>query len=174
MDSEDLIQLPDSGKSGIESESNELPFADCESGVAASLPNSEADKDQMNENFAYNRGNVGEKTKEAEKLQMNENFTLNGGGDDEISKDREMIVSTAAVQVSVQLAEQIAIQEKVHSRSSMVHIENGCEAVEDQSPLVDLKKEESSISIKDKDINCILFSMSNSNLISVHAKTNEK
>ncbi|XP_074381836.1 uncharacterized protein LOC141723822 isoform X2 [Apium graveolens] len=153
MDSEDLLQLPDSGKSGIESESNDLPFTDCESGAAASLPNSAADKDQMNENFTHNGVDVGEKTKEAEKVQMNENVMQNGGGNGEKTEDGELIVSTAAVQVSVQLAEKIDIKEKVHSISSMVHIENGCEAVEGQSSLFDLKNEENSISIKDKDTN---------------------
>lgn len=148
MDSEDLLTLPDSGKSVIESESNELSFADSESGAAASLPsNSEADKDQMNENFMQNGSVVGEE-----------------------NKDRELIVSTAAVQISVELAEKFDNQEKVHSISSVAHIENGCQTIEDRSPLANLKKEESSISNQDKKSNCILFFKSNSILISVHAK----
>ncbi|XP_063937481.1 uncharacterized protein LOC108196025 [Daucus carota subsp. sativus] len=133
MDSEDLIQLPDSCKSGIESESNELSFADCESGAAAYLPsNFEAHKDQMNENSMQNGDDVGDK-----------------------AKDSEMIASTAAVQVSFQLAEKVDIQEKVHSISSIVHVENGCQTVEDQSPQANLKKEESSIRNQDNDNNLI-------------------
>lgn len=125
-------------------------------GAAASLPNSEADKDQMTDIFMHNGGDVGETTKEAEKVEMNENFTQSGGDVGEKTEDGQLIVSTAAVQISVQLAEKIGIQEEVHSISSMVHVENGCQAVEDQSPLADLKKVESSISIQDKDINSVI------------------
>lgn len=141
MESEDLINLPASSDSGNVSEEKDPSAADRELCTADSLPNTcKIQESQLNGECEVN-DDVANKSIQSllpESVKdLNENATI--------------------VQVSVELAEAVDVQETTNCFSSTVHTENGHVTVREESPPGNRKRDGSSISSQDKHASCILF-----------------
>lgn len=145
METEDLINLPASSNSGNGSDNNDLNNSTSEPTEAESIPsNSKVKDDKLNEEIKVING-------DDEKEDNHTSLTSD--------KDKDLVDSTTTLQVTVEVTEGIAVDEKIKCLSPTEHVENGDLTSQDknQNPLGNHKRAGSPISSTLKDGSCILL-----------------
>ncbi|KAM7516625.1 hypothetical protein LguiA_006208 [Lonicera macranthoides] len=139
METEDLINLPASSNSGNGSDNNDLNNSTSEPMETESIPsNSEVKDDKLNEEIEVINGD--------DEKEDSQTFLTS-------DKDKDLIDSTTTLQVTVEVTEGIAVDEKIKCFSPTEDVENGDLISQDknQNPLANHKRAGSPISSPLKD-----------------------